>query len=183
MDSERFDAALRAWTAGTPRRTVLGLVAGSLVGLAALDASMARGKKKRRRKKPKKPVSPPVSPPPPPPPPPAAPTCSDGIQNGAETDVDCGGGSCDKCFNGKICIQTDDCFSNRCVAGKCRDCTADPQCPGDCGCGFNGLCYARASLRKDGVSCTLCPPRTALCDIREELGLTFCFAHCGETFP
>ncbi len=180
MDSNRFDAVARALTAGTPRRTVLGLLAGSLVGLASHDAREVEGKKKRRRKKPK-PATPPVSPPPPPPPPPA-PSCSDGIQNGSETDVDCGGGTCDKCFNGKVCIQTDDCFSNRCITGKCKDCSSDPQCPGDCGCGNNGLCYNRTGfVRKDGTSCTLCPPRTGLCDVREESGVTFCFAHCGET--
>src|SRR4030095_6026889 len=32
-----------------------------------------------------------------------APTCNDGIQNGSETDVDCGGGGCPACANGKGC--------------------------------------------------------------------------------
>ena len=38
-----------------------------------------------------------------------APTCSDGIQNGNETDVDCGGGGCPACTNGKACCAGASC--------------------------------------------------------------------------
>ena len=47
-------------------------------------------------------------------------TCIDGLKNGAETDVDCGGGACNKCKDGKGCKQLTDCLSGVCTAGKCN---------------------------------------------------------------
>jgi hypothetical protein len=46
----------------------------------------------------------------------ATPTCSDGIKNGNETGVDCGGPSCPKCGTGGNCTVSSDCVSNNCVA-------------------------------------------------------------------
>jgi len=45
--------------------------------------------------------------------------CSDTVKNGAETDVDCGGGTCPTCANGKTCAGNSDCTSNNCVATVC----------------------------------------------------------------
>jgi hypothetical protein len=58
-------------------------------------------------------------------------TCSDGIQNGAETDVDCGGGTvtgCPLCANGKMCVHDGDCQSGLCMNRVCapRDMTFLP---------------------------------------------------------
>jgi uncharacterized repeat protein (TIGR01451 family) len=50
---------------------------------------------------------------------PPAPTCSDGIKNQTETDVDCGGSTCGKCANGKACLAAADCTSATCTAGVC----------------------------------------------------------------
>ncbi|PKN59528.1 MAG: hypothetical protein CVU56_00445 [Deltaproteobacteria bacterium HGW-Deltaproteobacteria-14] len=53
-------------------------------------------------------------------------TCGDGLQNGAETDVDCGGG-CPTCANGRSCAVRTDCASAYCGAGTCAwapSCTA-----------------------------------------------------------
>ena len=56
-------------------------------------------------------------------------TCSDGLKNGTETDIDCGGGgSCAKCTNGKKCTVANDCSSNQCVDGYCCNTT----CTGTC---------------------------------------------------
>ena len=44
-------------------------------------------------------------------------SCSNGIKDGAETDVDCGGGACPRCDGGKTCSAAADCASDRCVAG------------------------------------------------------------------
>jgi hypothetical protein len=43
--------------------------------------------------------------------------CSNGTQDGDETDVDCGGATCHKCSGTKRCTLASDCFSNNCVSG------------------------------------------------------------------
>jgi hypothetical protein len=50
--------------------------------------------------------------------PPPASSCSDGIKNGTETDVDCGG-SCGPCGDGKGCVAAADCTSGDCINGQC----------------------------------------------------------------
>ena len=46
-------------------------------------------------------------------------TCADRVKNGHESDVDCGGGTCPKCINGKQCSANVDCVSNRCTNHLC----------------------------------------------------------------
>jgi hypothetical protein len=41
-------------------------------------------------------------------------SCTDRVQNGNETDVDCGGGTCPKCGAGMKCQSRSDCASNNC---------------------------------------------------------------------
>ena len=48
----------------------------------------------------------------------AAPACDDGVRNGDESAVDCGG-SCDGCANGAACGDGDDCLSGRCESDEC----------------------------------------------------------------
>jgi len=48
----------------------------------------------------------------------AAAKCGDGVKNGNETDVDCGG-SCTGCDLGEGCGVPADCLSGACTAGKC----------------------------------------------------------------
>ncbi len=50
----------------------------------------------------------------------AAATCADAEKNGAETDVDCGGPSCGRCFEGSQCLLESDCLGGRCAAGRCN---------------------------------------------------------------
>lgn len=45
-------------------------------------------------------------------------SCSDGLKNQDETDVDCGG-SCGTCAAGKACAAGTDCAGGYCVSGKC----------------------------------------------------------------
>jgi len=63
-------------------------------------------------------------------------SCSDGLKNGTETDVDCGGGgSCGKCANGKKCTGVADCTSGNCVDGVC----CNTACTGTClACNLSG---------------------------------------------
>jgi hypothetical protein len=47
------------------------------------------------------------------------PTCTDGVKNGQETDVDCGGGTCPPCVAGRRCLVDGDCQSMMCTGGVC----------------------------------------------------------------
>jgi cysteine-rich repeat protein len=47
------------------------------------------------------------------------PTCMDMLKDGSETDLDCGGGSCPKCAQGKACLVAGDCVTGNCVTGVC----------------------------------------------------------------
>lgn len=72
----------------------------------------------------------------------AQPTCSDGITNGYETGVDCGG-SCDGCPVGYRCLNGTDCMSQVCDSSVCSPptCTdgllngdeVEVDCGGTCG--------------------------------------------------
>jgi hypothetical protein len=74
----------------------------------------------------------------------AAPTCTDGVKNGTESDVDCGG-SCEACVDGKFCSAGADCASTLCNNGTCVSPTCvdgmrngdeiDIDCGGSCGAG------------------------------------------------
>lgn len=77
--------------------------------------------------------------------------CSDGIRNGEETDVDCGGRVCDPCPLGLSCDAPSDCISGHCAGFIC---TPAPTCDDgkkngketdvDCG---GGVCDPCASDR------------------------------------
>ncbi|MBI2389585.1 MAG: VCBS repeat-containing protein [Deltaproteobacteria bacterium] len=91
-------------------------------------------------------------------------SCSDGTANGAESDVDCGGGVCAKCAVGKTCRGPDDCASGSCDAGKCgsASCTngikdgdeIDVDCGPSCGktCKEGQKCFG--SLCGSGLTCS-----------------------------
>ena len=52
-----------------------------------------------------------------------APTCSDGVPNGLETDLDCGGTTCvsqgKTCGTGLKCVLKTDCTTGICTSGIC----------------------------------------------------------------
>ena len=81
----------------------------------------------------------------------AIPTCTDGVKNGSETDVDCGGTCSTPCGDSKGCKSGNDCTSLVCTGGTC----AAPTCgdsvkngnESDIDCG--GVCPACG----DGKSC------------------------------
>jgi Cellulose binding domain len=50
----------------------------------------------------------------------AMPTCTDGIRNGAETGVDCGGPVCPQCPAGQGCVTGSDCVTGVCTGGICQ---------------------------------------------------------------
>jgi hypothetical protein len=72
--------------------------------------------------------------------------CADHRKDGAETDVDCGGGTCPACANPKKCAVDTDCASMACdgtsltcVANQCADHRKDGA-ESDVDCGGSGLC-------------------------------------------
>jgi len=107
------------------------------------------------------------------------PTCDDGVQNGNETDVDCGGDTCGQCAQGQGCAAPGDCTTDFCADGACCENVCGNACyscnlPGTAGlciivpvgepddacpaepassCGTTGLCDG-------GGSCTLHPANT-----------------------
>ncbi len=76
-------------------------------------------------------------------------TCSDGVRNGLESDVDCGGPSCAACAAGDMCATTLDCGGATCRANRCQ-----PMC-GGCGASQCDLGSGR---------CTICPTGRDLVD-------------------
>lgn len=47
-------------------------------------------------------------------------SCNDGMMNGAETDVDCGGGVCEGCPAGSMCVDASDCLFGQCLTTGCN---------------------------------------------------------------
>jgi hypothetical protein len=78
-----------------------------------------------------------------------APGCMNGMMNGDETDVDCGG-SCNPCANGDMCGASDDnCVSGNCAGGTCAACAGPADCPTDEYCDM-GVCVAD---KANGAAC------------------------------
>jgi hypothetical protein len=49
------------------------------------------------------------------------PTCEDDVQNGGESDTDCGGDTrCPRCNAGSACTEHQDCESEECELGFCQ---------------------------------------------------------------
>src|SRR5262245_44455415 len=46
-------------------------------------------------------------------------SCTDGVKNGAEADVDCGGDACTGCALGRACHTQPDCSTGDCINGFC----------------------------------------------------------------
>jgi hypothetical protein len=75
------------------------------------------------------------------------PTCTDGVQDGNETGVDCGGG-CAGCPDGALCCMSIDCATSQCNGGICgvRPNGAACSAPRECQSGFcaDGVCCSEA---------------------------------------
>jgi hypothetical protein len=122
---------------------------------------------------------------------PSGDTCSDGITNGSETDVDCGG-TCPRCATGKTCASRNDCASARCDTGACEQC-ADPNT--DCGTDVGGgMCGCRdhesgqrfctkiaGRLLPVGTRCTACQGDELCYPINGGAGGIECIRPCGAT--
>lgn len=75
------------------------------------------------------------------------PSCSDGVLDGDEVDVDCGG-ACGRCAIGRACRAGGDCASGACNAGHiCIECFTAANCPGQ-----DAECSVRACV---GSACVV----------------------------
>ena len=155
MDAGRFDSLARSLSLPGSRRRALAAALGAPLGMAlgaVAGVEAAKKKKKpcppcKKRKKGKckanlpdgtacgggacrsgscVAAAPPTTAPP-------VPTCSDGVKNGSETDIDCGG-SCPKCGTGKACQVNGDCVNDVCQSQVCQPTCAERPCtPGAAG--------------------------------------------------
>lgn len=94
--------------------------------------------------------------------------CSDGVQNGDETDIDCGGATCAACTAGQSCSVPADCESLVCTGGICQMATcadgvqnqseSDIDCGGPCGatCTFGENCGSSADCVTGSCSGSTC---------------------------
>lgn len=74
------------------------------------------------------------------------PACSNGVIDGLETDVDCGGSQCLPCADGEACLVDDDCSSQVCPEGICLV----PTCS-------DGVQNGTETGEDCGGSCPACP--------------------------
>lgn len=69
-------------------------------------------------------------------------TCNDGVLNGDESDVDCGG-SCGGCEEGDVCNSDSDCLSDVCTGGYCAAAVGCTEATAvDLGASFGGITVA-----------------------------------------
>jgi hypothetical protein len=92
--------------------------------------------------------------------------CADGVKDGAETAVDCGGSACAKCAQGKACLAGSDCGSGFCVDGYC----CNSACSGSCqACskalsgGTNGTCTSIPAGNASDPNKAPCPNAGDVC--------------------
>ena len=166
MDEPRFDALTRSLATSSRRRILSVLVAAlSGSGLAGIERpigarkSAARCKKikddAKRKKCRKRAASR------------RKPTCFDGIKNGAETGLDCGGG-CPRCGNGQGCATRNDCATAFCDTGTCANCAVSTICGtyanGDCRCypttAGRAFCGRSSPAGPTVTDCDACPAGT-----------------------
>ena len=68
-------------------------------------------------------------------------SCSDRMINGDESDVDCGGLTCTRCADAKICRANTDCASGTCTASLCTKLASGKPCIYNSDC-TSGTCLA-----------------------------------------
>jgi hypothetical protein len=189
METEHFDSIIRGLTRSRSRRGALLSLIGGVAGFAFHSETSAKHRKKHKKKH-RNGGSPPGSPPPVSPlPSPPVPTCSDGIRNGTETDIDCGG-SCRRCADDRTCVAANDCISGTCPDGTCVACTPLDVCGSDangqCSCSVDdnsGEPTCRSSELLGGLSvpsCPDCPAGTEVCVSTGNGMLRNCYKRCGS---
>ncbi len=105
--------------------------------------------------------------------------CNDSVQNGMETDTDCGGPTCAACAFNKKCGASSDCKSQSCVGNHCASTCTDQEKDGaetdaDCGGGTCPTCASSKMCLADGgaraASAAAASARTSSCSARSRRG-------------
>jgi hypothetical protein len=95
-----------------------------------------------------------------------------GKQDGAETDVDCGGGTCSGCADGKRCVHGSDCaggmcFNNACSGAGMADMAVLQCIDGTANCDSDPANGCETKTSTDAKNCgacgKVCPPNTPAC--------------------
>ncbi len=94
-------------------------------------------------------------------------SCMDGVKNGLETDLNCGGPVCPDCVDGKLCSSGADCAS-----GVCNGMPATCQMPTCTDTTKNGT---ESGVDCGGGSCPACP-NDQPCDVNADCQSGFCNA-------
>jgi hypothetical protein len=145
MDANHFDILLRSFSASRPRRALIhlaaGLVLGGTAGTPWLSETEAKGKGKKKRRKPK--GQGPSTPPTPPPGPSQCPaTCPE----------------CQQCVNGQSCTPRNDglgcgnTLCKECRGGQCVNKANGTSCNGEGQC-VHGACYDPQGCKGKGAEC------------------------------
>jgi len=94
--------------------------------------------------------------------------CTDAKVTDVETDIDCGGGICGACGDGKVCLAATDCLSGVCTDGVCAAPTCSDQVKNgtesdkDCGgatcpkCGVGLACAAATDCASSSCKSNAC---------------------------
>ena len=116
------------------------------------------------------------------------PICTDGIKNGSETDIDCGG-TCPRCATGKTCASRNDCVSAVCAGGVCGTCASATDCGTDsdgtmCACrdhqsGQRTCSKLNGRFFPAGTSCTVCQGGEECFLVNGGAGGIECILPCG----
>ena len=106
-------------------------------------------------------------------------SCNNGIKDGTETDIDCGG-SCGPCTAGKVCGGNADCTSGVCVDNICQNptCTdgvrngseTDLDCGGSCtaDCGVGLGCNANGDCQSGKCTLNVCQAATCTDSVKNQ---------------
>jgi hypothetical protein len=172
MVAKRLEELLRSCSPLASRRGVFASVTSGILAAVARGSSSedaaARKKRKNRKRNRKRRNQPPLPPPP---------TCTDGLKNGSETGVDCGGGTCPRCLNGDNCASRNDCGSSFCLNQRCQSCIGS-DCGAGCFCSATEICANSNFVNLgSGDRCSQCPSDAIEC--RVVGGVTYCVVRCG----
>ncbi|MEZ4448891.1 MAG: lamin tail domain-containing protein [Nannocystaceae bacterium] len=108
------------------------------------------------------------------------PLCDDLVQNGGETDVDCGGGDCPPCADGLLCGEGTDCGSGVCTDSVCQVPSCDDMVQnaletdvdcggGECsGCVLGQMCADNSDCKSDICDANTCIDST--CEDNQQNG-------------